>query len=320
MIAGENRMFYVRIRFNLLFDYYFNCTECSYTIFEQDGKQCILKSEGNLPINKSAKLTIHYGAVDDYDEASACGEALLQVLKLYLAKRRIPVKISHEVGLVDSIGKNIASGGMSEYEMKIVYNLFSKPIINDSLGLTVVEVATNINDIIICSAEANLTVTIPEPYFNLENKYYDDSSIIAISLVSSAVYFYSKDLRVSFLLYISAVEALIKEREEEDDTYIKEIEYLQNQTTNVKLKTALGNLKNKSIGQKTRELISRLCPDLQYDSYSAVTFWNKCYDLRSKILHNGSIELNVLQERHQLLHNLVIDILYRYVENLNSSY
>lgn len=88
----------------------------------------------------------------------------------------------------------------------------------------------------------------------------------------------------------------------------------------IKLKTALGNLKNKSIGQKTRELISRLCPDLQYDSYSAVTFWNKCYDLRSKILHNGSIELNVLQERHQLLHNLVIDILYRYVENLNSSY
>ena len=100
-------------------------------------------------------------------------------------------------------------------------------------------VATNINDIIICSAEANLTVTIPEPYFNLENKYYDDSSIIAISLVSSAVYFYSKDLRISFLLYISAVEALIKEREEEDDTYIKEIEYLQKQTTNVKLKTCL---------------------------------------------------------------------------------
>ena len=64
-------MFYVRIRFNLLFDYYFNCTECSYTIFEQDGKQCILKSEGNLPINKSAKLTIHYGAFDDYDEAAA---------------------------------------------------------------------------------------------------------------------------------------------------------------------------------------------------------------------------------------------------------
>ncbi len=78
------------------------------------------------------------------------------------------------------------------------------------------------------------------------------------------------------------------------------------------LKISIGSKKNKSIGEKCRELVLSANLNKKYNGYGAVEFFDKCYGIRSKFVHTGGYELEVVEAFGHHLHEFVVDILAEY--------
>jgi len=115
------------------------------------------------------------------------------------------------------------------------------------------------------------------------------------SEILSASYFEVSD-RSKFVTVITAVEALLTPQRRTQQA-IKLVERLietingseLDKATQEAMVGSLSHLKQESIGQAGRALATRLLAGRNYQSQSAADFFTFCYNLRSSILHSGTV-------------------------------
>ena len=126
------------------------------------------------------------------------------------------------------------------------------------------------------------------------------------------------DVRIKFLLKIMAIEVLVSEKEKENEEYVNAIESIM-RTIDIsteygkKLKNDIGRLKIKSIGKKCKNLIEKYCSEKAYVGLDALSFFDKCYKLRSGLVHSGKMNMEELGVYDEALKRLVVDT----IENIS---
>ena len=80
-----------------------------------------------------------------------------------------------------------------------------------------------------------------------------------------------------------------------------------------KLKNDIGRLKIKSIGKKCKNLIEKYCSEKAYAGLDALSFFDKCYKLRSGLVHSGKMNMEELGVYDEALKRLVVDT----IENIS---
>ncbi len=113
--------------------------------------------------------------------------------------------------------------------------------------------------------------------------------------ILSASYFDASD-RSRFITLITAVEALLDPKPRPaaaQQVVAKMIQSGADEGTRAAMSRSLQWLKNESIGQAGRALADRLLPGRVYDTQPPARFFTFCYDLRSSILHFGTVPVTV---------------------------
>jgi hypothetical protein len=113
--------------------------------------------------------------------------------------------------------------------------------------------------------------------------------------ILSASYFEASD-RSRFITFITALEALLDPQPRPavaQELVAKLIEIVDgsgvDEGTRAAMSGSLQWLKQESIGQAGRALATRLLPGRIYQMQSPARFFTFCYDLRSSILHFGTV-------------------------------
>jgi len=109
-----------------------------------------------------------------------------------------------------------------------------------------------------------------------------------------ASYFEHSD-RARFVMLVTSVEALLDpgERPEEELKVVADFRSSVKKDTNLSkvgrdaLLNSLGDMRRRSIGRAGRELASERLGQRKYMERSAANFFRECYDIRSKIVHEG---------------------------------
>ena len=102
------------------------------------------------------------------------------------------------------------------------------------------------------------------------------------------------------------------------NTYLKSTDFDDNILNRVK--SDIGILKRKSIGQKCEYLISQNCKNKMYGGQSAIQFFKKCYSIRSNFVHSEKMDISEITKNDSPLKDLIIDVLLGYQSNLYKKY
>ena len=324
-------MFYNRIVFfsdeNLHFT---NLSQNPIELF-QDGSRkctCIMKKQG-----KFEKVIIEYGGFETAEEANEEGVNLLRNIKVDMCKQQNKINISGFLGMLDSTFPTINIGGLTEFGLSdirkdlLIRGIITEDIrvLKDILGLAIYEVKTDLSEIHFVGEEYSFKENTDFKIQHKKYQYWCDKLDASLSLLNSSNLV--NDIRLNFLLKIMSLESLVSEKEIKDDTYIKT---LDNILTNIDameidttlrnmLKNDIGLLKQKSIGQKCKSLISKCCHGKKYNNLDPLKFFNNCYKIRSSFVHAGNINLDDINDNILPLRDLVIDIIEYISENYDTS-
>jgi hypothetical protein len=147
-----------------------------------------------------------------------------------------------------------------------------------------------------------------------------DNLIRAIEIYNSANYLNIVNQSARFILYMSAVEALIEQKkvskrlENSLEAYIRRIQRLKITSEEKKSITgSLGVLRKMSIKRSGKILVKTLISsDKKYNGFSPEDFFNKAYDLRSKFVHLGITQTKELNIKNIQMQSFTSDLLKAY--------
>lgn len=307
--------YYARITFYLDNDYSFsNLSNGPIQLFK-DGEALCIAYENRL---LRRRVVIEYGPFPTEEEAAERGTNLIRCIKLDMIRKEFPIGISDDSGSLDSPRITPVLGGVSRWiQLCAEYNLEggNKIIENDCIGLGVYEVKDNLSEIQFVNAEGHgelsTNFALDNKVFKEWNKFMD----ISLSLLVSSVGI--NDLRVKFLLRMMAIEALVAERQNKEPEHIVAIEQLTAKIDKMEisveykdyLKARLGEMKNKSVSQKARELLRTHLSDKLYSGQTAERLFVQCYKARSSFVHSGDLLDSDIAAVHDLK-IMCLDLLY----------
>lgn len=223
------------------------------------------------------------------------------------------------------INPNLASGYISN-SFKETLNKMGLKRESDFIGIKLVDCETKF-----FSSSATLTVGINSSNFEnainakiKENNFADEKLLRAIELYNSTSYLSRVNNSARFILLMSAIECIIVQKEIDDraihilDNAKKEIEKLSlNETEKESILKSLEFAKKKSISKSGKSTVNELFlnSNIEYNGFNPIVFFNKAYDLRSKLVHDGRTETKFLSIENSQLQQFTIDCLSRYHKN-----
>lgn len=307
--------------YNVCIVFYYNNSEFEFKnlneeyqeLFQQGTYHCKAKAEKS---GSKTCVTIIFGEFETEDMAKNEGENLLRHIKLEMCKQHNPIEISSKDGMLDTKESCIARGGLTEYTKNLIREKMGEEfdnidILNEKLGLSIIEADKNI---IFASSSVEGRIT---KFFKLDYRKYknwNEDLDIVLSLLSSSLQI--NDVRIEFLLKIMAIESLVSSNQKREENYVNAInDVIKNLKLDVddvlikQIKTDIGSLKNKSVSQKCKELVHKYCGDEKYADLEATTFFGKCYEMRSGLVHSGKLELENFNKYNVSLTEMVINII-----------
>ncbi|MEK4529901.1 hypothetical protein NST38_31345 [Paenibacillus sp. FSL H8-0104] len=308
-------------------------------LFQTKDAVCKIKVKREL---ENVQIVYTLGGFDNKEIAFLEGEKLYFNVKKSFIKLGIPINISGGLRVLDTTQKSFMTGGLTEEGIEIMKlqfpELTNKTVENDILGLSIYHFNEDISEVKFVGQEIQILKKIPPPIIDMVDYKEDDKLKTAYSLINSSNVV--NDLRVSFILKISAIESLVPEEQRKDEEYCNIISQLNKmiKKDNIKsklpdaelekyinrIKSDIGALKKKSIGEKCRNLIVKCGIEKQYLGKDVLIFFKECYSMRSDFVHTGSFknkedEINKIRELETYLkelNNLILDILDYYETNI----
>ncbi|PLR82553.1 hypothetical protein [Bacillus sp. V33-4] len=332
-------MYYVRIVFLINEGYDFD-TEDEFILFESGSVVCRVKIDRRF---EKLKVIMSYGGFEDREIAEIEGNKLFYSVKKSFIKKGIPINISGGLGVLDTTQISFATGEITEYGLKNIEMIFpqsaNKTVKNELLGMGIYQLDEDISEVKFLSQSVKAQLTTQFPEIEVAEYIEDEKINIAYSLLNSSNAI--NDLRASFLLKVSSIESLVSEDSYKDDSYCYFIKQINKSITmeNINIdidipekekqkiiqsiKSSIGLLKKKTIGEKCRELIKGCNFKKNYNGKNAITFFDECYKIRSEFVHTGTYKTGVseIQKIRELetykmeLNRLIIDVLDYYERN-----
>jgi len=150
-----------------------------------------------------------------------------------------------------------------------------------------------------------------------QREYLNSRQLTKKQVLASEIYassFFDVSSRSRFITLVTAVEALLEplERSDKVKALVKEFKATTRKSKIDEWESIIGSLeqlKRQSIGQAGRTLADHLIPNEFFDGQSSADFFTRCYDLRSRILHRGTIEDDSVDIWH--LANVMGDFVHR---------
>ncbi len=311
-------MFFARILFfcdkKLSFE---NLSEDPIVIFQNNEIKCVAKKKIQ---GEKTKIIVEYGGFQEKEKAQEEGIKLLRNIKLQMCKNNNPINISGIMGMLDCtefavMPAKFTDEGIAYIKQELIkMGKISDSIIvmEDVLGLKIYEVESSMDEIHFVAQDVEIKYKTDFMLDRTSFKYWDEKIDVALSFLSTSILI--NDVRLKFLLKIMAIETLVSSKETEDSEYINAVENIMSKinTSNEigsRLKNDIGRLKIKSIGKKCKSLISKKCGNRKYADLDAVSFFDKCYRLRSGFVHSGEISVEELVAYDEALKKLIVDII-----------
>lgn len=129
----------------------------------------------------------------------------------------------------------------------------------------------------------------------LNNRLFTEKQLLASEIYASS--FFDISARSRFITLVTAVEALLEpvRRPKEVGELVKDVKVkvknlVVDKDTKNSIIGSLERLKYQSISQAGRMLANRLLPKEIFDEQASDDFFSRSYDLRSRLLHDGTIK------------------------------
>lgn len=272
-----------RFRFLLPEDFRIQCDEKTLSILLPDlAKPLVLKSVSGSKINESGNLAFFGSGFHTIDEAYHCGVKLKKSLLICGASLHMGIDVGDDKS-TNCFFKPIIDAAKAE----------GYTLLNDVHGVIAYE-----EDIPIIFGSLNATILIGNPSNRftevLTKAYIENPELTLKQTLALELYgmsHFESSLRARFLTLVSAIESLVQRnlRPKEVQDFLVEIRNLT-QTSKLSdpekqsLLKALNELSFNSTTRLCKQLLKRYQKSLRRD---AIDFLRECYDIRSRILHDG---------------------------------
>jgi hypothetical protein len=278
-----------RLRFNFPETYHINAEADKLELLDLSSgeKLTLVSGSSGAPISEKNKAAVIGKSFTSKDKAGVAAEKCKRALLYWAIEKRLGI---------DFGGKQrswFTDAGLARLEEKL-----GCPVRNDIHGIDVYEHVEKLK-FVSFNAEAKLGKdpnklidTFKREY--IKNRVFTEKQLLASEIYASS--FFDVSARSRFITLVTAVEALLKPLKRSDDVEAlvkgfkdKTQQSIADKSTRASLIGSLEWLKYQSIGQAGRELSQQLLPNESFDGRASADFFNRCYDLRSQILHYGAI-------------------------------
>jgi len=184
--------------------------------------------------------------------------------------------------------------GLKYYEQK-----YGCPIRNDLHGIDVYEHVEKLK-FASFNAKAELGKHVDRLINTFQREYMKSRHFTEKQLLASEIYassFFDISARSRFITLVTAVEALLEpvkhptEVEElVEDVKVKAKHLVVDKDTKASIIGSFDRIRYQSRNQAGRMLANRLLPNEIFDEQASDDFFSKSYDLRSRLLHDGTIK------------------------------
>jgi len=279
-----------RIRFNFPEAYRINSDADKIELLNlSSGEHITLVSAASgTPIKDHNRAAVLGKLFASEDQARAAAEKSKRALLYWAIEQRLGIDFGD--GKQRSV---VTSAGLAELEKK-----FGCPVRNDIHGIDIYE---HVEKLLFASPNAKATVgkyppnligTFQREYLN--SRHLTEKQVLACEIYASS--FFDMSSRSRFITLVTAIEALLEslKRSDEVEALVEEFKAKTRQSTvdEATRNSIIGSLellKYQSISQAGRALVYRLLPNELFNEQSSVDFFTRSYNLRSRILHHGTI-------------------------------
>lgn len=259
---------------------------------ENSDKNLTIQAKGDVPIKENSELVLTDSPYSSYEEAEEAGRNAKRALMLHSMRSKLGV----------DLGDDTWSGGLTKFGKEYVSNIIGARILDDIHGLMVYEVSEYNSDTRFSSSEVNAIVKRPsEPFVEgiksalSESPSLSDKEKLSFDLYSAS--FFEESARARFLTLVIAIEALLEPPERMNEVrslvsdLIAKVEDSDLPKAEIdSLRGSLERLRTDSIGRTGRNMTRRLLGTKSYSEREAPKFFQYCYSLRSKLVHEGRID------------------------------
>lgn len=279
-----------RLRFNFSEAYNINSEAEKMELLELSSGEHITLVSGSsgVPIREQDKAAVIGKSFVSKDKAEAAAEKCKRALLYWAIEKRVGVDFGG--------GKqrnHITDAGFKHFEEQ-----FGCPVRHDLHGIDVYEHVEKLK-FVSFNADAKLGKD-PQKLIDtfrrecLGNRLFKIKQLLASEIYARS--FFDESPRSRFITLVTAVEALLERSKRSDDAEALLEEFKEkmrqstvDENTRDSIIGGLERLKEQSIGQAGRELSRRLLRDELFDGQASDVFFNRCYNLRSQIIHHGAI-------------------------------
>jgi len=240
------------------------------------------------PIKDHARAAIIGGPYASEYQARTAAEKSKRALLYWAIEQRLGIDFG------DGKQKSVVTNeGLAMLQKQYGY-----PLRNDMHGIDVYE---HVEKLRFVKFDVKETVGKYPPKLidTFQREYLNSRQLTEKQVLASEIYassFFDVSARSRFITLVTAIEALLEplKRSDEVQALVTELEATTQQSmidepTKASIIGSLGRVRYQSIRQAGRTLARRLLPDEFFDGQSSVDFFTRRYDLRSSILHHGTI-------------------------------
>ena len=280
-----------RLRFNFPEAYRINSDVEQFELLAlPHGERIRLRSGAiGMPIKDHNQAAVSGGPYTSKDQARAAAEKSKRALLYWAIEQRLGIDFGD--GKQRSI---VTNGGLAMLEKQ-----HGCPFRNDIHGIDVYEHVEKLEFVnfnakgTVGKYPPNLISTFQREYLN--SRQFTEKQVLASEIYASS--FFDVSSRSRFITLVTAVEALLEplKRSDEVEALVKELKATARKSkidelTRESIIGSLERLSHQSIGQAGRSLADRLVPNELFDGQSSADFFTRYYNLRSQILHRGTVE------------------------------
>ncbi len=252
------------------------------------GQRIYLKSAATgSAIKDHARAAVVGGSFGSEMEAREAAESSKRALLCWAIEQRAGIDFG------DGIQRSIATNE----GLRMLEEQHGVPFRTDVHGIDVFEPKDNLR-FVYSSAAAQVGKFPPNLVSAFGREYSNKRRATEKQVLACEIYagsFFDISQRSRFIALVTAVEALLEPATRSnsvqslvDELMAKTQEAAVCEATKVSIRSSLAWLRRESIGQSGRSLANSLLPNKVYDGKSAGAFFSSCYELRSRIVHEGT--------------------------------
>jgi len=263
------------------------------------GERIRLRSGASgTPIKDHNRAAVLGGPFASEDHARAAAEKSKRVLLYWAIEQRLGIDFG------DGKQRSMATNAY----LAMLEKQYGHPFRNDIHGIDVYEHVEKKVTFVSVSAKATVGKSPPTLIATFQREYLNSRQLTEKQVLASEIYassFFDVSSRSRFITLVTAVEALLEplKRSDKVEALVEELKATTQKSkidepTRESIIGSLERLRHQSIRQAGRTLAHRLIPNEFFDGQSSADFFTRCYDLRSQILHRGTIEDDLVDIWH----------------------